>query len=207
MALLFVRHGSTVLNAGDPADPRDYFRGWTPAPLSDFGHKTMAQTADWFQKNKVQLSSIVSSDMPRSVQSAQHLSQATGVPVQIDQRLRPLNIGHLTEQLITPDNIKLLDQAQKDHTMPLPGGESYSDFLNRYKSILPELLQAGQQGNVAVVTHHRNLLALPNIFFNQPITTKGPPEPGGVMVLTQKGLKPLFTPIQSKEAYNEHAAS
>lgn len=205
MALIFVRHASTSLNAGDPAEPKDQFRGWTDAPLSDFGRTTMAQTAAWFRS--VPLQGIISSDLPRAAESAEMISKATGVPVKYDPRLRPLNVGYLTGKDITPETAKVMEQAHQNRDMPLPGGESYNDFANRYAGIIPELLQAGQSGNVAVVTHHRNLLALPNMFFGKPLSTKGPPVPGGVMALTQKGLFPLYESPASASVYKEKAAS
>lgn len=206
MALIFVRHGSTQLNAGDPADPRDMFRGWSPAPLSDFGRQTVAQTAAFM--SRIPLKVIVSSDLPRSVESAQMISKATGgVPVIPDPRLRPLNVGSLTGQVIDERGKHMLEAAHRNRDQPIPGGESYNDFLQRYKSILPELLQAGQNDNIAVVTHHRNLLALPEIFFGKRAQTKGPPSPGGVMTLTQKGLYPLYESPAEASAYKEKAVS
>lgn len=205
MALIFVRHGSTNLNAGDPADPRDMFRGWTEAPLSDFGRKTVAQTAAWFRD--VPVDQIVSSDLPRSAETAQMIGQTTKAPVQLDQRLRPLHVGVLTGQVITDDSKKILEQAHRDRDVPIPGGESYNDFIRRYTSILPELVQAGQKANVVVVTHHRNLLALPHLFFGKELKTQGPPDPGGVLALSQKGLMPLFTPPAVHSRYQEHAVS
>lgn len=205
MALIFVRHASSELNAGDPADPRDMFRGWSPVPLSKFGQKQMLKTANWLKQ--IPVSQIIASDLPRAAQSAQMIGQATGAKVNLDQRLRPLNVGQLTGQVITSELGKLLDQAHEQRDNPIPGGESYNDFINRYKSILPELLQSSQQGNTVVVTHHRNLLALPEIFFGQKAKTQGPPDPGGVMVLGQKGLKSVFTPPSQEGTYTEHAVS
>lgn len=206
MALLFVRHGSTALNAGDPADPRDYFRGWTQAPLSDYGVQTIKQTADWFRP--VPLQAIYSSDLPRAVQTAQEIAKTTGAQVIPDQRLRPLHVGMLTEQLITPELKEILNKAHEHKDMVIPGGESYNNFLQRYGSIMPDLLSTGQSGNIAVVTHHRNLLALPHMFFGKKSEVKGPPEPGGVMALTQTGLYPIFTPpAVAASSYKEHAAS
>lgn len=205
MALIFVRHGSSVLNAGDPADPRDMFRGWSDTPLSDFGRKTIAQTAAWLKGIPVQ--QIVSSDLPRAAETAQMIGQTIGAPVQLDQRLRPLNVGMLTGQVITPDLKKVLEDSHEQRDVPIPGGESYNSFIQRYSSILPELLQSGQSGNTVVVTHHRNLLALPNMFFGKELKTQGPPDPGGVMALTGKGLVPLYTPPAAHTAYKEHAAS
>jgi broad specificity phosphatase PhoE len=212
MALLFLRHGSTGANSGD-SDPssgfgtKDYFRGWSNVPLSPKGNATMTQTAQWFSKNGIKVDGIVSSDMSRAVQSAQILSQATGASIQSDPRLRPLNVGKLTGQEITPELLKILDDAHKNRDNPIPGGESYNQFLDRYKSVLPELLQQGQGKNIVAVTHHRNLLALPHIFFGQAEPqAKGPPVPGGVMALGQKGLHTLFEP-PGEHDYQEKAKS
>ena len=195
----------TALNAGDPNDPRDMFRGWSPVPLSDFGRKTMQQTAEWMKRMPIQ--QIISSDLPRAEESANMISQATGVPVTLDPRLRPLNVGALTGQVITPELKKVLDNAHTSKDQPIPGGESYNDFMNRYKSIFPDLLQAAQNQNIAVVTHHRNLLALPYIFHGQEPKVKGPPEPGGVLALAKNGVRQLYAPPASIAVYKEHAAS
>jgi len=211
MALLFVRHGSTGANAGD-SDARygftdkDYFRGWTQLPLSPDGVKALQQTADWLKQ--VPLQAIISSDLPRAAQSAQLISKATGAPVKLDPRLRSMDIGQFTEQEITPERKKLFEYAQDKRNVTLPGGtETYNDFMERYKSVLPELLQMGQNANVAVVTHHRNILALPEIFHNQRAKVTDDTLPGSVSVLTPKAMKVLYQPTDLKRGYAEKARS
>lgn len=197
MALLFVRHGSTWANVGDPSDPKDYFRGsGIDAPMSDFGMKTAAQTAQWFSKIPVQ--AIISSPLIRAQQMAHLISQSTGVPVSTDQRLTPWHLGAFSGQPITPEGIKALDQFQKSN-VPTPGGEQFSDFVDRTKSVLPEIIQAAQKANIAVVAHHRTALLMNSLMYNQPLTHKGPPLPGGVVAFTQKGMQQIFAPQAVKE--------
>lgn len=205
MALIFVRHGSTELNAGDPKDKKDYFRGWTDAPLSDFGRKTVKQTAAWFKPLKID--KLYTSDLPRAVETAQMISKVTNNKVEPDKRLRPLDVGYLTAQLITPEGKKVLEESHRNKDEPIPGGESYNDFIDRYTDILPDLLKESKDKNVVVVTHHRNLLALPHLFFGKPLKVKGPPEPGGIMTLTDKGIHVLYVPPAVASVYNEHASS
>lgn len=212
MALLFVRHGSTGANAGDN-DPsqgfgdKDYFRGWSNIPLSPKGNKAVKQTAEWFAKNQIKVDGILSSDLHRAQETANEISKAINVPVQTDPRLRPLNIGSLTGLEITPDKEKILEAAHKNTDMTIPGGESYKQFTDRYSDILKQLLPLGQQKNYIIVTHHRNLLALPHLFFGvtEP-PVKGPPVPGGVVVLGNKRLEVLFEP-SGQEKYTEKAKS
>src|SRR5439155_2408431 len=185
MALLFVRHGSSSLNAGDPSDPRDMFRGWTSVPLSDFGRQTVRQTAAWFIGKPIHM--LISSDMPRAAETAQMVGETIGIQPTLDQRLRPWHIGVLTGQVITPELKDYINKLQTaDQNTPVPDGEAYNDFVQRYGSILPDLLRAGQQQNVVVVAHHRNALALSHMLYNKEPATEGPPDPGGIAAVTNE---------------------
>jgi len=205
--LYFVRHASTELNAGDPADPRDMFRGWTQAPLSDFGRKTTRQTAAWFRNRPVD--AIISSDLPRAAETAQQIGQMVGIQPTFDPRLRPWHIGQLTGQLITPKLKEYVNDLQtKRQNEPVPGGEAYNDFLQRYGSALPEILQAAQQQNIVMVAHHRNSLSLAQLLYGKPTQTQGPPDPGGIALITPRGVQPVFTPPAVLAGqYKERASS
>lgn len=210
MALLFVRHGSTGANAGDSGDgfnTRDYFRGMINVPLSQFGRQTLAQTAAWFKGKPID--QIIASPLARAFQSATAIGQATGAPVQADSRLLPWNIGALSGQLITPERKELANRLQTTSTdEAAPGGEPYSQFEQRYSSILPELLNAAQSKNIVVVAHHRNALALNKLLYGGETRTSGPPDPGGVALVGKSGLMPLFTPpAVAANEYKKEATS
>lgn len=197
MALLLIRHGSTSLNVGDPSDPKDQFRGsGVDLPLSDFGVKTGKETAAFF--NKLPIHAIISSPMLRAQQMAQMLSQTTKAPIQTDERLRPWHLGVFSGQEITPKALKTLDayQEQMPHVPPPGSNDAFNDFKSRTAQILPELLQAGQNQNVAIVAHHRTALMMASLLYNKPLEHTGPPLPGGVIAFTAKGVKPIYTPPQ-----------
>src|SRR2546422_11307280 len=67
----------------------------------------------------------------------------------------------------------------------VPGGESFNDFLTRWNAELKRLLHEAQQtdAHIGAVTHARNLYALNELLFDQPIPVVGPPHPGAVLEL------------------------
>ena len=192
-----VRHGSTQLNAGDPSDPTAYFRGWTDAPMSPHGHAVTEQTAGYFKDKKV--GHIVTSDLPRAVETAAKIHQATGAPVTADPRLRPWNVGQMTGQKITPALLKLSEDLQKKRpNEPAPGGESYNDFLKRYAGGLKDLLHRASTDTVVAVAHHRNAMALDSLLYGKKTRSKGPPEPGEAVQVTPQGAKRAFLPPKQR---------
>jgi broad specificity phosphatase PhoE len=193
--LYFVRHGSTYMNAGDPADPRDYYRGWVDVQLSDFGKQAGQQTAEWFRGKEIDL--IVSSPLNRARETMEMLLKTTGEPNwRLDARLLPWNIGVFTGELITPENRKVLDDLERRRPwQQVPMGESYSEYLERYTPGLKEWLAKAKDMNIIIVAHHRNALALPVIFKSTPPSLDGPPGPGGVLKIDQRGnFRVLFEP-------------
>ncbi len=187
------RHASTNLNAGDPADPKAYFRGWVDAPLSDHGQQVTDQTAQFFKDKQV--GHIVTSDMLRAKQTAAKIHEQTGAPVTEDPRLRPWNIGALSGQEITPDRLKLSHDLQtKRPNDAAPGGESYNAFLHRYAGGLNDLLHRSSTDTVVAVIHHRNAMALDSLLYGKKTRVSGPPEPGEVIKVTPNGTKPAYMP-------------
>ncbi len=197
--LYLVRHGSTELNAGDPADPTDYFRGWVEVPLSDTGRAAGAKTAQYLADK--QISAIASSDLSRASETAAMIKRSTGAPISTDYRLRPWDIGDYTGQPITQDRIRTMTEIQRDGDRTMPGGESYNQFLQRYVPALSEYMKQGLTQNVVVVAHHRNALAIPHLLGQSEYPdVKGPPEPGGVAIVSSSGLRSVFTPPATERA-------
>jgi glucosyl-3-phosphoglycerate phosphatase len=194
--LYFLRHGSTRLNEGDPADPIDYYRGWTNEPLSEFGHRTGDEAARWIAKN-LDIHQIVSSDLQRASDTANKVADLTGAPVRHDARARTWNVGSFEGAEITPAThayIHYLQHVEPD-TEP-HGGERYNDFILRYSGLLPELLQQSENQNTLLVAHHRNALSLYPLLYGLPAPNDGPPAPSGVMEVAPEGMTELFKPSE-----------
>ena len=112
------------------------------------------------------LAAILSSDLPRALQTAQAIARACGLPVATTPLLHERNFGDLRGRPY--DSLGFDPLASPDAP---PGGESQADFAARCAAAWAWLLdrQAAAGGALAVVTHglvikewlYRGPLALP----------------------------------------------
>lgn len=141
MTLLLIRHGETALNVARVLQPAD-------TPLSPRG---LAQAEALAKRmGTASLAGILSSDLPRALQTAQAIQAVTGLPIVTSRLLHERNYGDLRgKPYDTLDfNPLTMDQAP-------PGGESQNDFTARSAEAWAELVALRRQlgGPLAVVTH------------------------------------------------------
>lgn len=141
MSIILVRHGETALNAARTLQPAD-------TPLSERGLLQAAAVAK--RLADLGISAILSSDLPRTMQTAQVLSELTGVPVVATELLRERDFGDLRGQPYDSLGFNPLTMAEAP-----PGGESAEDFRLRVEKAfaLAVQMRASLGGNLAVVTH------------------------------------------------------
>jgi probable phosphoglycerate mutase len=84
--LLLLRHGRTAWNA------ERRFQGQADPPLDDVGRAQAYEVAAIIAA--LAPTTLVSSDAARAVQTAERVATATGLPVQIEPRLRERSLGH-----------------------------------------------------------------------------------------------------------------
>ena len=145
MRLLIIRHGETPLNVARVLQPPD-------TPLSPRGQAQASALASRLQawRGGGALAGIVSSDLPRALQTAQAVARATGLALQTTALLHERNFGELRGQRY--DSLDY-DPLQAEHAPP--GGESQSQFSARCTQAWAWVLaqQALLGGPLAVVTH------------------------------------------------------
>jgi broad specificity phosphatase PhoE len=146
-----IRHGATKLNNDDVSVDR--IRGWKDIPLSKDGEDEAHTLAGKIAKDPPD--SIVSSDLKRAHDTAKIISDKSGVPlVDVTQNFRPWNVGEYSGQ-VTSKAIPILgDYAANKPDEPVPGGESFNDFKDRFLGGVRSALSENQ-GKLAIVTHHR----------------------------------------------------
>jgi probable phosphoglycerate mutase len=145
MTILWLRHGETALNAARVVQPAD-------TPLSPRGQAQAAAAARRIAARRPV--ALLSSDMPRALQTAQAVAAATGLPVQTDALLRERNFGALRGR---PWDTLGFDPM---HLEAAPeGGESMADFHARAARAWARALQArSQAGALLVVVSHGLLI-------------------------------------------------
>jgi broad specificity phosphatase PhoE len=147
--LLLVRHGETDSHAAGQ------FCGWLDVPLNAEGQ---AQSQSLGQRlAQVEIAAAFSSDLLRSVQTAEQIVAAQSAPLNLQKltALRETNFGigeGLTWAEIRSQFPEAAAQWQADKVnQALPNGESLKVVANRIRTALPTLIEAGE--TVLVVAH------------------------------------------------------
>ncbi|MEN0061018.1 MAG: histidine phosphatase family protein [Myxococcota bacterium] len=122
------------------------------APLSDLGRRQAEDLVPWLQARGVD--HVVSSPYARAVATLRPFSDATGLPLHLDDRLH--------ERVIAPEPIdhwrEVIKRSFVDPAHHEPGGESGQDVLERATSAIVSVLDAGH--TLPALASHGHLLAL-----------------------------------------------
>ena len=132
--LVMLRHGQTEFNAGSR------MQGQLDTELSDLGRDQAVAAAEVLAKRQPLL--IVSSDLRRALDTAVVLGERSGLPVEVDTRLRETHLGdwqgmtHLEVDVAAP-GARLA--WRNDATWAPHGGESRVDVAQRGMPLVAEL--------------------------------------------------------------------
>ena len=142
MSLYLIRHGETALNVARIFQPAD-------TPLNERG---IAQAEALAQRlATMDISAIVSSDLPRARRTAEAIAAATGLPIEFSALLQERNFGDWRGQPHDGIAFDPMTIAQAP-----PNGESIPQFEERVARAFEHVVQrraALQGGNLAVVSH------------------------------------------------------
>ncbi|MGY1600779.1 histidine phosphatase family protein [Geodermatophilus sp. SYSU D00815] len=143
LTLLLVRHGQSEWNAAGR------MQGQTAhVPLTALGHEQAAAAARALAGRRP--GALVSSDLHRAVQTAEHCARATGLPVRTTAALREQGYGVLEGR----PSRELWDVVDwTDPHWSAEGGESLAQLHARVAGYLAELTAAPPAEVVALVTH------------------------------------------------------
>lgn len=143
LTLLLVRHGQSEWNvAGLMQGQR------SDVPLTALGHEQAAAAAR--ELAVLRPGALVSSDLLRAVQTAEHCARATGLPVATAPELREQGYGEL-EGRPSRELWDLVDWT--DPHWAAEGGESLAQLHGRVAGYLAGLRAAPPADVVALVTH------------------------------------------------------
>jgi probable phosphoglycerate mutase len=147
--LFLIRHGQSEGNASG------CFGGHSLTPLSSLGRKQADATAKLLYKEGV--SAIYSSDLPRTVQTAEPLARLTGMEVETTSALRERNVGILQglsfEEAAEKHPIEYNALLQRNLDFQMPEGESYRQLIQRATNKLHQILEQNVGEKIAIYTH------------------------------------------------------
>lgn len=156
--ILFIRHGQTSFNE------EGRLQGWLDIPLNETGRLQAGLTAR--RLAQMRFDAIYSSDLERSVTTAQIIANRLKDPPQITplKGLREFDYGRwaglifpeIEEQF--PDDLQAWNDNLEDFI--LPEGESLAQFSERVQSTIQETLKDKDNQSILAVTHGGTIRAL-----------------------------------------------
>ncbi|CAN5841524.1 hypothetical protein BH24ACT3_BH24ACT3_03050 [soil metagenome] len=139
LQVVVVQHGDKERQLGDPC-------------LTEFGRRQAGATARWLAGGEP-VAAVVSSPLPRAVETAEPIAEALGRPLQLDGRLRErMNWEGIGSQTLE----EFLDEWRRvtaDRDLVPMSGDSSNAAAGRFHAVLDELVEVADEGRVVVVAH------------------------------------------------------
>jgi broad specificity phosphatase PhoE len=150
LTLLLVRHGQSEWNAAG------LMQGQTAhVPLTELGHAQAARAAA--ELALLRPGALLSSDLLRAVQTAEHCAAATGLAMTPAPALREQGYGELEGR----PSRELWDVVDwTDPHWSAPGGESLAQLHGRVKAFVKDLCAQPPADVIALVTHGDTIRAI-----------------------------------------------
>lgn len=146
--LLIWRHGRTEWN------DTGRFQGHIDVSMDAVGHAQAATAAEALAV--LEPTAIVSSDLARARDTAAYLGTLTGLPVDVDERLREIDVGEwggLTRPEIEARFPETNAAWLRGEDVRREGGETLAEVTARATAALSDALATSGDGPLVVVTH------------------------------------------------------
>ena len=142
--IYFVRHGESEWNVADR------ICGQTDVPLTAKGHEQARETGRKIIQEGIKAEMILCSPLLRAKNTAQHISEITGIPLQVEPRLMEQNFG--VWEGSSPRRSEEFHAAKKEFLSRYGNGESMFHLAQRIYNLLDELKKENK--NYILVAHN-----------------------------------------------------
>ena len=163
MIFLVIRHGESE------ADLLDVHEGRADFALTERGHRQAEAMANYVADN-YNISKLYASTLTRARQTAQHLSDKTGISIVFDENLMEFNNGLLAglPRAVVREEYPEVPDLPIDKAVY--GQESQVEFRQRAENALSRIMnEAENDETIAVVSHGGMINQLYRSFFNMPV--------------------------------------
>ena len=144
MSIYVVRHGQTDYNV------KQLFQGHMDIPLNELGKEQALKTALKFKN--IDLDMILVSPLKRTIQTAQPISEITGIPITIEKRIIERSFGDMEGHQNRNDwNIEMMLDYEKNYN--IENIEPIQSLFKRIYDFLDEILEKYKDKKIALVTH------------------------------------------------------
>jgi broad specificity phosphatase PhoE len=147
--LIMIRHGQSVGNA------TGMVQGWTDSPLSPRGAEQARRLGDWMRANNPQADYLFSSPLKRAYATAQAVSDALGLEIQVRDGLKEVYLGELEDS-----HEDIFNGVIESTTWEADYGvEATPEFTERALGTLHGLL-ARYDGHTLIVVSHLGVIGI-----------------------------------------------
>ena len=139
----FIRHGETVWNV------ENKICGETDIELTEKGHEQAIETGKKILEKGITADVILTSPLVRAKETARHISEITGIPMEIEPRLKEQNFGRYES---TPRDGAEFHEAKKDMASRFGTGESMLHLAQRIYNLIDDIKASDRE--VILVAHN-----------------------------------------------------
>lgn len=151
--IYFARHGQTVWNV------ENKICGATDIALTAKGHEQAKELGEIIKKSEYAIDEILCSPLERAYDTAKHVSEITGIPMRVEERLREQNFGKYES---TARNGEEFRMAKTNFINHFGNGETMLHLCYRIYSLLEEL--KGSNKTYLLVAHNGIARAVQSYF-------------------------------------------
>ena len=141
----FVRHGQTVWNV------ENKICGATDIELTELGHQQAIDTGKKIMEEGIKADEILYSPLIRAAETARHISEITGIPARMEQRLIEQNFGKWDS---TPRDGADFKKAKEFFACSHEGGESTLRLAQRIYNLLDNIKAEADSKTYILVAHN-----------------------------------------------------
>lgn len=151
----FIRHGETVWNV------ENKICGATDIELTQKGHEQAIETGKMILAEGIKADKILSSPLIRASETARHISKITGIPMEIEPRLKEQNFG-IWES--TPRDGADFHEAKKDMASRFKTGESMLQLAQRIYNLIDDIKNGDE---VVILVAHNGITRMVESYFRE----------------------------------------
>ena len=151
----FARHGQTVWNV------ENKICGATDIALTEKGQEQALELGRKIQEEGIRIDEILCSPLMRAADTARRVSEMTGIPVRVEQRLKEQNFGKYEG---TPRDGEEFRKAKTCFATDYDGGESMIRFCQRIYNLLDEIRNDPEEKVYLLVAHNGVARAVQSYF-------------------------------------------
>ena len=151
----FIRHGETVWNV------ENKICGATDIELTQRGHEQAIETGKKILAEGIKADKILASPLVRASETARHISEITGIPTEIEPRLKEQNFG-IWES--TPRDGAEFHEAKKDMASRFQTGESMLQLAQRIYNLIGDIKNGDE---IVILVAHNGITRMVESYFRE----------------------------------------